>query len=44
MNAENILLAGKIISPSYVNQAADARKGFDNKVKHLLEQVCIRYA
>ena len=39
MNFENICLAGKIISPSYAQQAAEARKGFEHKVRQLLEQV-----
>ena len=41
MNLENLTLAGKIISSSYAEQAADAKKGFENKIKQLLEQVCL---
>ena len=39
MNIENLSLAGKIISPSYAQQAAEVRKGFENRVRQLLEQV-----
>jgi len=38
MNFENLSLAGKIVSPSYAQQASDARKGFENEIRQLLEQ------
>ncbi|XP_065071859.1 O-phosphoseryl-tRNA(Sec) selenium transferase-like isoform X2 [Rhopilema esculentum] len=38
MNSANLQLAGKIVSQSYAQQAADAKAGLENKIKLLLEQ------
>uniref|UniRef100_A0A3Q2Q230 O-phosphoseryl-tRNA(Sec) selenium transferase n=1 Tax=Fundulus heteroclitus TaxID=8078 RepID=A0A3Q2Q230_FUNHE len=38
MNGENITLSEKIVSPSYVRQGAQARRGHEQLIRHLLDQ------
>ncbi|XP_023822021.1 O-phosphoseryl-tRNA(Sec) selenium transferase [Oryzias latipes] len=38
MNSENFLLSEKIVSPSYVRQGSQARRGHEQLIRQLLEQ------
>uniref|UniRef100_A0A8C4I6L6 O-phosphoseryl-tRNA(Sec) selenium transferase n=1 Tax=Dicentrarchus labrax TaxID=13489 RepID=A0A8C4I6L6_DICLA len=38
MNSENFSLSEKIVSPSYIRQGSQARRGHEQLIRHLLEQ------
>ncbi|XP_061565589.1 O-phosphoseryl-tRNA(Sec) selenium transferase [Cololabis saira] len=38
MNSENFTLSEKIVSPSYIRQGSQARRGHEQLIRHLLEQ------
>ncbi|KAF7664788.1 hypothetical protein LDENG_00165790 [Lucifuga dentata] len=38
MNSENFTLSEKIVSPSYIRQGCQARRGHEQLIRHLLEQ------
>ncbi|MEQ2214322.1 hypothetical protein XENOCAPTIV_001432 [Xenoophorus captivus] len=39
MNIENLTLCEKIVSPSYIRQGSQARRGHEQLIRHLLDQV-----
>lgn len=39
MNAENVRLSEKIVSAAYIRQGSEARRGHEQLVRRLLEQV-----
>ncbi|XP_034020534.1 O-phosphoseryl-tRNA(Sec) selenium transferase [Thalassophryne amazonica] len=38
MNSENFILSEKIVSPSYIRQGGQARRGHEQLIRHLLDQ------